>query len=112
MRPALAAALRNRVAIGAIAAFAIATGLWLYWPVRLDVFDPWGFRITCGSGFLPNFDRASAPLGGDDITACRNAVWSRRAWAAVPLGIGVGCLAVLHRTRRPRPDSDNASGRQ
>jgi hypothetical protein len=106
------AILRDRVAIALVAAAVVAVGvLALFWPVRLDGFDRWGFRVGCGTGLASSYDQATLadrqpgpapqPEGGY-VDACRSAVLWRRAWAVALVGVGGGGLTVLLGNRERR----------
>lgn len=76
----------------------------LYWPVELDEYDRWGFRIDCGTGFASSYDQAaladqqppSSPQSQSGyVDGCKSAVLWRRGWASAVLALGVGAGVVL-----------------
>jgi hypothetical protein len=117
MRPA--AILRNRMGLTLVASTAVFIGvLALFWPVHLDDYDQYGFRIGCGDGAVADYEQAKSAdrqaskslqqqtpeRGTDRVGDCRSATRWRRGWAAPVAVLGIAGLltALLDRERRPR----------
>jgi hypothetical protein len=104
------AILRDRFARALIAGLVVVIGACaLAWPVQLDDYDPWGFRIVCGTGLASSYDQASiadeqrrpAPQPQREyVDACGSAIVWRRAWATSMLALGGGVLLALLWSRR------------
>ncbi len=96
--------LRDRAVLALIAGAVVAIGMCaLAWPVQLDDYDPWGFRIGCGTGFASSYDQAtladeerrSAQSQSGYVDACGSAVLWRRVWSTAMLGLGCGLTVLL-----------------
>jgi hypothetical protein len=96
--------LRDRFAIGLIAAAVILVGLIaLQWQVHLAAYDRWGFHIGCGTGLQADYDQAAradddaaSPTARTDYTGqCRSAIAWRRAAAGTLVLPGVAGLIAL-----------------
>ena len=103
MKPA--ALLRDPLVSALIAGTLLVIGIFaLSWPVELDEYDRWGFRIDCGTGFASSYDQAAiadqqAPSPPQSqsgyVDGCQSAVLWRRGWASAVLALGVGAGLVL-----------------
>lgn len=104
--------LRDPVTVALIAAAVAGIGvLALFWSVKLDAYDRWGIRITCGTALASSYDQAALsdqrppsppqPQGGY-VQQCHSAILWRRggASAAIVLGAGAWGLLLLARERR------------
>lgn len=67
----------------------------LWYPLRLDQIDPYGFPVSCGNGFSSNLTQAVQTNGGDLVTKCDTALLIRRVWAIPCLAIGWMLVTVF-----------------
>lgn len=108
-----AALLRDRFASALIVGALLVIGIFaLSWPVELDDYDRWGFRIDCGTGFASSYDQAALtdqqppppPQSQSGyVDGCQSAVLWRRGWASalLAIGVGAGLVLLLSRDRQP-----------
>lgn len=112
--------LRNRFGLALVSSAVLAlAAIALLWPIALDHWDQYGFRIACGNGASTEYTQAAAAdqenrnavqgqateRATDYVGDCRSATWWRRGWTAplAILGI-VGLVIPLRDHRRRRHD--------
>jgi len=83
--------------IGVACAVLIVGGLLaLNFPVFLDAFDQYGFRIKCGTGYATDLSQAAAAAGEHTyVDQCETALLVRRTWAIPLVVVGAIVLALV-----------------
>lgn len=102
MRMEWGSMVRDRFVVALVAIAMLVIGFAaLAWTTSLDDYDRWGFRISCGSGLVADYDRAAiadqaeASASEDYVSNCHSAIWWRRGWGSALVFAGLGTGSVL-----------------